>query len=149
MNFLNPLLPQIQETAWESLLLGKAIWGKQGCILWLLINTNRPAQAQKLCRRKRSKRVGRRDERTEQLPGTSPFPHHAKNDWLLPQGTAAFVLQQFIPSWCQRHGQITNSAGPGRLRAGDIFAPIHQDWQGWNSTSFQLCFFSQDTNLTF
>lgn len=46
MNFLNPLLPQMQETAWESLLLGKAIWGKQGCTLCLLINTNLPAQAQ-------------------------------------------------------------------------------------------------------
>lgn len=36
----------MQETAWESLLLGKAIWGKQGCTLCLPINTNLPAQAQ-------------------------------------------------------------------------------------------------------
>lgn len=33
-------------TAWESLLLVKAIWGKQGCILCLLINTNLPWTAQ-------------------------------------------------------------------------------------------------------
>lgn len=37
----------MKETAWESLLLVKAIWGKQGCILCLLINTNLPWTAQK------------------------------------------------------------------------------------------------------
>lgn len=84
MNFLNPLLPQIQETAWESLLLGKAIWGKQGCILCLLINTNLPTQAQNFAGENdqkiiKKKRVGRRDERAEQLPGNSS---HSLQEWL-------------------------------------------------------------------
>lgn len=39
--------------------------------------------------------------------------------------------------------------GPASWGAGDTSAPIHQDWQGWNSISFQLCFLSQDTNLSF
>lgn len=37
----------MKETAWESPLLVKAIWGKQGCILCLLINTNLPWTARK------------------------------------------------------------------------------------------------------
>lgn len=110
MNFLNPLLPQIQETAWESLLLGKAIWGKQGCILCLLINTNLPTQAQNFAGENDQKNNKKRELEEEMKEQSSCqaiplFP--SKNDWLLPQWIAAFVLQQFIPSWCQRHRQIT------------------------------------------
>lgn len=72
----------------------------------------------------------------------------SKNDWLLPQGIAAFVLQQFIPSWCQRHRQIT-LVSTNERQAGSIFAPIHHHWQACNPISFQLCFLSQDTNLSF
>lgn len=149
MNFLNPLLPQIQETAWESLLLGKAVWGKQGCTLCLLINTNLPAQTQNFAGENDQKEL--EEEMKEQsscqaLPSSPP----CQECLAIATRNISFVLQQFIPSWCQRHRQITLEH-QGKLGAGDISASLHQQWQGWNSISFQLCCLSQDkdTNVSF
>lgn len=130
------------------LLLGKAIWGKQGLHPLSAQKHKSPCTSPKLCRRKTiKKRVGRRDERAEQLPGTSPHPLHAKNDWLWPQGISAFcspaVQSQLMPEAQTEHQELRAGS------RGDIFASIHQHWQGWNSISFQLCFLSQDTNLSF
>lgn len=133
----------MQETAWESLLLGKAIWGKQDCTLCLLINTNLPAQAQNFAGENDHKEL---EEEMKEQSSCQALP-------LIP-------TMPRMPDYCHKEKQFLFSSSssqlmpeaqtdhPGELGAGDISASTHRHWQGCSSISFQLCFLSQDTNLS-
>lgn len=69
----------MKETAWESPLLVEAIWGKQGCILCLLVNTILPwiARKQNFAGENVQNEL---EEEMKENSSTSPYPHQAKND---------------------------------------------------------------------
>lgn len=140
-------------TAWELLLLVKDIWSKQGCILWLLINADLP-----WCAWKQS--YGRSDQKEpgEIKENGSCQAFHltppGQEQWpLLPRGMPAFVFHHLLPSGCQKDDRpVTISAigmVPGEAAEADISAWTHWDLRDWDFISLQLCFLSQDTNLSF
>lgn len=110
----------------------------------MLINTNLPAQAQNFARENDQKEL--EEEMKEQsscqalpliptMPRMTDYCHKEKQ-----------LLFSSSPSQLMPEAQTDH---PGKLGAENIFASIHQHWQGWNSVSFQLRFLSQDTNLSF
>lgn len=90
-------------TAWELLLLVEDIWGKQGCILCLLIKTDLPWRAWKQsCRRSDQKEPEGEIKENGSCQAFPLAPPGQERRLLLPRGTPACIFHRLLPSWCRK-----------------------------------------------